>query len=58
MKAAKPSLAWRPDAGPGARRRLQAALGLPKLEADLRQVVAATAAGWRAIASKPSRRSS
>ena len=41
-KATKASLAWRPDAGPGARRRLQAALGLPKLEPDLRQVVAAT----------------
>ena len=41
-KATKASLAWRPDAEPGARRRLQAALGLPKLEPDLRQVVAAT----------------
>ena len=41
-KATKARLAWRPDAEPGARRRLQAALGLPKLEPDLRHVVAAT----------------
>jgi hypothetical protein len=41
-KASKAGLAWRPDAGRGAGLRLQAALGLPKLEPDLRRVVAAT----------------
>ena len=41
-KANKAGLAWRPDAAPGARLRLQAALGLRKLEPDLRRVVAAT----------------
>ena len=40
-KANKAGLAWRPDAEPGAWLRLQAALGLHKLEPDLRRVVAA-----------------
>ena len=35
-------LSWRSDAAPGARLRLQAALGLRRLEPDLRYVVAAT----------------
>jgi len=36
------ALAWRPGVEPAGRRRLPAALGLHKLEPDLRQVVAAT----------------
>ena len=39
---AKASLAWRPHAAPAARLRLQAALGVRKLDPDLRSVVAAT----------------
>ncbi|MGZ5185910.1 MAG: hypothetical protein ACXWCO_12465 [Caldimonas sp.] len=39
--ATKPSLAWRSDAEPRARPRLQTALGLRKLDPDLRHVVAA-----------------
>jgi hypothetical protein len=38
----KAKLVWRPDAEPGARRRLQAALGVQKLVPDLRYLVAAT----------------
>jgi hypothetical protein len=41
-KAKQANLAWRPDAEPAARRRLEAALGLQKLDSELRQVVAAT----------------
>lgn len=41
-KATKGGLAWRSDADPGARLRLQAALGLRTLEPDLRYLVAAT----------------
>ena len=38
----KASLAWRSGAEPGARLRLQAALGVRKLEPDVRNLVAAT----------------
>jgi len=41
-KAMKANLAWRSDAEPRARLRLQAALGVGKLETDLRKLVAAT----------------
>jgi hypothetical protein len=40
--AKKSNLVWRSDADPTARQRLQAALGLPKLDPDLRRLVAAT----------------
>ena len=40
--SAKRALAWRADADPGARRRLQAALGLANPEPDLRRLVALT----------------
>lgn len=38
----KAKLVWRSDAEPGARRRLQAALGVQKLVPDVRYLVAAT----------------
>jgi len=41
-KASTVDLSWRSDSEPGARLRLQAALGLRRLEPDLRYVVAAT----------------
>ena len=41
-KGRKAALAWRADLGPGARLRLQAALGPRRLGTDLREVVAAT----------------
>ena len=41
-KGKRASLVWRSDAEPGARLRLQAALGLRKLEPDLRSLIAAT----------------
>ena len=41
-KAGKASLAWRPEVEPGARLRLQSALGVKKLDPDLRCIVAAT----------------
>lgn len=41
-KSKRASLVWSSNAEPGARLRLQAALGLQKLEPDLRDIVAAT----------------